>query len=578
MALRAPFAAAVLLTAVSGGLVAAQTAPPACGATPITGDASLSPADAKTYQLVPFEVPTSTTRIDVAYDWADNSPLGSGPTTGTTVDLGVWDADGYRSADGFRGWSGSRHKQVHIAVDTAERNYRPGTIEAGTWWLEFGIGAVAPDGGSYTWEVTCTAPSVGAPPTPDPADPTHVADPAAGWFHGDFHMHGFHSNPNAPPYDEFVDFARQQGLDFFPLTEYVVDIHWDQLGPFQRANPDVLFWPGREIITYFGHVTQFGPTPGAIEYRHGFEDVTIANIVAGAKSAGALVGVAHPTTFKGTIFENFCRGCGWELESAIGWGEFDTIEVVTGPVVVRPDPRSPGSENPFVDQAVELWEDLLNVGTRLTAVGASDDKVSGAGSGPTYSPHGVPATAVYAQELSLPALRDAVRSGRAYVRTRGVAESPALEITVVDEDGALGGIGDTFTTPTAEVTVEVVGGGGQMLRVIRNGDVVDLRPIPSDAFTHTFTADRFAFNEGPLGTWWRFETFDAESRTTIANPFFLADAVPPTPTPTDPTPTPAPSATPAVDADAEGLPATGGGAAAIALALLLAGWLGVRVR
>ncbi len=570
---------------------AAQTPPPPCvpGGDPVTGRVELAPGDAKTYQLRPFAVAPGTTRVEVRYDWGNASPLGDTPLTATTVDLGLWDADGYRSADGFRGWAGSRHREVFVARDGATRTMYPGVVEPGTWWVEFGIAAVAPDGGWYEYEVTCIDTPVGPTPPDDPVDPDHVADPDPGWYHGDFHMHGYHSNPDAPTYDEFVTFARSQGLDFFPLTEYVTGVHWGQLGPFQRANPDVLFWPGREIITYFGHVTQFGATPDAIEYRHGFEDVTIAGIVADARAAGALLGVAHPTTFEQPGFESFCRGCAWDLEGEVAWDRFTTFEVAQGPQVIRPDPSSPGFENPFTQTAIDLWEDLQDRGVFLTGVGASDDKLSGRGSGPTYTPHGVPATAVHADELSVAALSDAVRAGHAYVRTRGVAASPAIEVTVETPEGATGMMGDRLIAAEAEVTVTVTGGDQQALRIYRDGGLAEVRPVVGDAFTATFTATRDDAPASPLGTRYRFETADAEGRTTITNPFFLT--LPPAPAdpgggegggggggggtpPAPPAPTGPGSPPPGPD-----LPTTGGGAALAGLvALTVAGGLRRRRR
>ncbi len=570
----------VVLTAgpVAAAAQDAADDPLACtpGGDPVGGRVEISPADTGTYQLRPFEVAAGTTRVEVSYDWGSASLLGDTPLTATTVDLGVWDADGYRSADGFRGWAGSRHRQVSIAVDEATRTMKAGPIEAGTWWVEFGIAAVAPDGGWYEYEVVCRDPAVGPAPTHDPVDPDHVADPEPGWYHGDFHMHGHHSHPDAPTYDVFVDFARSQGLDFFPLTEYVTDVHWGQLGPFQRANPDVLFWPGREIITYEGHVTQFGATPGAIEYRHGFEDIAIDDILADARAGGALLGLAHPTTFEQPGFESFCRGCAWELEDVAGWDPFTTIEVAQGPQVVRLDPALPGFENPFTHTAIRLWEDLLERGVLLTAVGASDDKLSGQATGPFATPHGVPATAVHADELSVAALTRAVQAGHAYVRTRGVAASPAVEVEAVAADGTRGMMGDTLVTGSAEVTVTVTGGADQFLRVFRDRSLVDLRPILDDEFTHTFTLTRDEHPASPLGTWVRFETFDLQGRTTITNPVFLAHA-PDVPDPTGPAPaptrTPVPAASDPVQAapDRPATPTTGGGAAPLALLALLAG-------
>ena len=164
-----------------------------------------------------------TTRIEVTYDWTDAAvPLPSGLNS-NVFDLGLWDADGLGTPDGFRGWSGSRagrrggQPAVFVQQDVAQRGYRPAVIEPGTWHVDLGIAAIDPLGSS-TWdvEVPCTAPAVGAPFVPDPVDPTHVARPEPGWYHGDFHMHGYHSNLRAPEWQDMVDEAVSVGLDFLP--------------------------------------------------------------------------------------------------------------------------------------------------------------------------------------------------------------------------------------------------------------------------------------------------------------------------------------------------------------------------
>ncbi|MGH9222490.1 MAG: CehA/McbA family metallohydrolase, partial [Acidimicrobiales bacterium] len=365
-----------------------------------------------------------------------------------------------------------------------------------------------------------------APPAADPVDPTHVARPEPGWYHGDFHMHSWHSNPKGPTPAEFVEFARAAQLDFLPVTEYVVGHHWEQYGQAQRDNPDLVIWPGREIVTYFGHVQSLGETPGFIEFRHGFEDVNIADIQKAVKAAGALFGVNHPTTFPGPLFRNLCRGCEFELGDDIDWNEVDTIEVLTGEALVKPSEYqlpdvgiSVG--NPFSSAAIDLWESLLNRGYKICAVSGSDDK-----KGPKL---GTCATAVYATELSRPAIIEAIRAGRAYVRTRGVAASPALELeAVVDGQppGTFGSVlhleGPATDAAAAELRVMVRGGKGQTLRLVRNGDELFTVPVAADAFEHTFTVRRHG-GEGPLGTWYRAETFDRRSRTTIGNPVFLQE-------------------------------------------------------
>ncbi len=337
--MRRAIVAAFVLAAVSAAAptttaARAQLAGCAPGGPPVTFTGTVASADAKTYRELEFDVADGTTRIEVTYDWTESGPAPA--QTATVLDLGLWDADG------FRGWSGSRggrtstgQAPIFVQPDVAARGYEPGPIPVGRWFVDLGIANVAPLGATYTATVTCSAPAVGAPFQPDPVDPIHVADAAPGWYHGDLHVHSFHSNANAPSHEEVVDTARAAGLDFVPITEYVTGQHWGELGPVQRANPDVVVWPGREIITYFGHAIALGETPSVLEYRHGHEGVSLAAIQQATLADGALFQVAHPDFFP-PPFGAFCRGCYFELGSTIDWSRVDTIEVLTGPVVFAP--------------------------------------------------------------------------------------------------------------------------------------------------------------------------------------------------------------------------------------------------
>lgn len=479
---------------------------PGGGAVRVAG--TLGPEDESTYRLVPFRVADGTTRVEVDYGY-------SGEGAGDTVlDLGLWDEDGARAVAGFRGWSGSRHGNldrgqapVFVQADAATRNYNAGPVRAGRWNVELGAGAVASGGAAWRVEIRCRAVDVGPRPEPDPVDPLHVARPQPGWYHGDFHMHAFHSNPNGPTQSEFVEHARAAGLDFLPITEYVIDRHWREWGATARANPDLLFWPGREVITYFGHAIVVGETPGVIEYRHGFRGANLGRIQELSLADGALFGVAHPTIFP-PPFDDFCRGCYFEAGDAIDWGRVDTIEVLTGPAIVEG-----GVPNPFVATAIRAWEDKLAEGYEITAVSGSDDK-RGPGLGSS-------ATAVYARELSRAALKDAIRAGHAYVRTLGVHGSPSLRLTASAPDGQTGIFGDTLYADVATIEVRVRGGDGQLLRLFRDGAPAGAVPVVGDDFTHAFEVVRSG-DSGPLGTFFRVETFDGRIPTTIGNPVFLA--------------------------------------------------------
>lgn len=513
-----------------------------CGKQQVDITGSVTEADLHRYLLLPVVVPEGAGRIEVVYTWSDR-PVGGpvrspGGPAGTVLDLGIWDSDGQGTVEGFRGWSGSRQGRpgqppVFIQAGAAARGYLPGALEAGEWTIELGVGAVAPNGADYTVSVRCVEAGTGTARPSGRVDPGLVLRDEPGWYHGDFHMHGYHSNAKGPDWTSqepdaptFVKQARDAGLDFAPVTEYVTTAHWNELGAAQQATDDLLLWPGREIITYFGHASTLGETPNVVEYRHGHEQVTLRKIQEKAKADGALFQVNHPTFFPGPLGP-LCRGCEFRLGDDIDWSEVDTLEVLTGPIEVKakdgglPDAVPGSMENPFVASAIDLWERMLRRGHRITAVSGSDSK----GVEPTpderkRAGYGSSATAVYASELSRPALEEALREGRAYVRTRGVDESPELDLQVTAGRKSVT-FGGMLRADTAQMSVVVAKASGQMLRVYRNGTLVSTVPVVGDPFEHRMAITRDPLNEGALGTFWRIETADTKVRTTIGNPVFL---------------------------------------------------------
>jgi hypothetical protein len=484
----------------------------------VAGDIAVR--EAKSYRLVPFEVTTGVARLEVAYSWE--------PVPGTVLDLAIWDERGYRDAAGFRGWSGSRqgivhegHRPIFIEQHAADRAFRPGAIGAGRWHVELGAGAVAAGGASFRVEVTGfgarhgggAGRQVGAPPA-DRVDPEHVARAGPGWYHADLHQHGHHSHPGAPGWHDLVGHSRAAGLDVLPFIEYVVERHWDELGAVQRANPDLLVYPGREVITYFGHVVVLGETPGFVEYRHGFEGVRLGEVQRAAVDHGALFSVAHPTIYPEDEWGSYCRGCYFSLGDEIDWGAVDLLEVVTGSSYFeRAD-----LENPFVDPAIDLWHERMRAGHRITAVAGSDDKLGVA--------YGSAATTIAAHQLSRRAVRAALVEGGAYVRARGVARSPELELTVTAADGRAGTFGTSLGATHAELEVTVRGGRGQRLVLLADGVPVDEHAVERDDVTHRRRIDAQG-GSGPLGTFFGVEVRDGHGVTALANPVFLRPASPP---------------------------------------------------
>lgn len=527
--LAAAAAAAALLAPVPAA--SEGPLPPACdpGGEPVVLDGDVTADDLETYLLLPFQVGEGTTRIEVGYEWADaGSPPDGEPASedpDTVLDLGIWDEDGTSGPDAFRGWSGSRQgltaegqDPVFIQADAAERGFVAGEIEPGTWNIELGVGFVPEGGATYEVTITCSDPVLDAAADLDPVDPDHVADPEAGWYTGDLHLHAYHSNPEGLAGQEMVDAAVADGLDFIPVTEYVTPAHWTQLGQVQEDNPDVVIWPGREVITYGGHAIVLGETPDTVAYQA----AQLGAVQEESRAQGALFGIAHPTIFPGEAGAELCRGCEFTLGDGIDWSAVDTIEVVTTGALLDaqfdPAPEDGVVENPFVATAIDLWEEQLAAGNHITAVGGSDDK-----EGDQY---GSAATEVYAEELSRDALADSLQAGHAYVLARGVDASPRLEMTAVaPDDGSQAIFGDTLVGPRADVDVTVTGGDGQTLHISRNGEEVEVVPVEGDDFTYSFSAERSA-DEGPLGTFWRIDTYDDRSITAIGNPVFLADELP----------------------------------------------------
>ena len=91
---------------------------------------------------------------------------------------------------------------------------------------------------------------------------------------------------------------------------------------------------------------------------------------------------------------------------------------------------------------------------------------------------------VYAEELSVDAILEGVRSGRTVVKVNS-PDDPMLETELSGER-----MGHTVFADTATLSVVVTGGEGETLWVIKNGPVDEDNPpletvaITSDPFTH----------------------------------------------------------------------------------------------
>lgn len=525
----------------------------------------VSDGEAKQYFVIPFEVDAATQRIEIAYSWMDQAAAPNpNPLDSTTFDLGVWDQGGYGVETAFRGWSGSRQGRIDqsdppvwIEAGSAERGYVPGAIVPGEWTVEIGAGAVKTGGSEFMVQINCLEQASDARFVADPAEKdiviTQNNPPYPGWMHADFHMHAFHSHGEGPLPADFVAQARSTGLDVLMYTEYIVPQHWAEIGQVQADNLDVLIYPGREIITYFGHINTFGETPNVIDYRQGVTGVDIGDIQQRSVDDGALIQINHPTTFEGPLFEDLCRGCAFELDANIDFSQVHSIEVqnaatettsanlgIAGP---------PGAiENPFTSTAIDYWEDKLQKGFKITATSGSDAK-GPEPIEPGRSGYGLSSTALCGNQagtITRASVNAAIKSGCAFIKTYGTLHSPHIEMTTTNGSNTVTYGGSLAVTHpnTASMTLHITNGAGQSLVLIQNGNeiatpvncdgVLGTSPVvlASDDVTCIATLTRAVSGDGPLGTFWRFDIkkrdptttiSPAEIRTIIANPVFLVD-------------------------------------------------------
>ena len=485
---------------------ASAAAPASCGlATPeftATGDFPASRQGS--FVFVPFDVPAGVTQVRVNYCWDDPTP---GPTTGGndhTLDLGVYEPrpagdNGPWGMDEFRGWGGSGYRAVNITPqgfpDDAQynnpatrkqpveglttRSFIPGPIPAGKWAVELGLAniATAPFDAdeSVGWrvEVDLSNPPPGGPAYSAPPHDPSPANPAQGWYAGDFHAHAEHSGDANATLTETIDYGfGTAGLDFITLTDHNTGSGWPEYDR-RRANggvpPGKLLVRSEEVTTYRGHTNNHasGVQPdyrvGPLLERQSDGSLTqmraarpVSQVFDEVNAANGITQVNHPTIFPTPPFApGLCRGCAWRhSDSETDYSKVDAMEVSTGV-----------ANSPFNASAIQFWESKLAQGHHIAAVGGS--------------------------ELSEQGIRRAVEAGHTFVKLTG-GSAPDLRLTARRRgNGSPTAIfGDTLASNVpVDFTAQVLGGNSSyQLQVIKNGSVVSTRAVSGGSFTTSFSS------------------------------------------------------------------------------------------
>ena len=423
----------------------AQVQPAAASKPGIVLTGTLTGADQNGYKMLPFEVPAGTHRISVVFSNTQKEQR-------TVIDLGLLDPTQ------FRGWSGGDKSYFTVSDIDATMSYLPGALPPGTWHLLLGIPNIRPDvTAEYRAEIYLSR--TVDPPYATP-EQRPVLNHSPGWYKGDLHTHTGQSDGSCAsmsgkrvPCPEFklLEAAASRGLDFLAVTEHNTQSSYSSMLRWQDYFDRMLLVRGREITTYHGHTNIYG-TSDWVDSR--LSPTYTANDIADRVHAlGAIMSLNHPAFPTGEV----CMGCGWNPEPPLSPAKLDAMEVVNGVDVENNRSGIPG------------WQQRLQNGNRVTAIGGSDDHDSGTRPG---HPVGTPTTVVYAKELSESAILDGIRAGHVFVKTKG-PDGPDVYLSA--EAGAQHAItGDALKLASGErvqFTVQVKNGAGSRVEIVGDGKI-----------------------------------------------------------------------------------------------------------
>jgi MYXO-CTERM domain-containing protein len=396
------------------------------------------PTDGPDHFFVPFTVPANTAEIEIAHDdeSADN-----------ILDWGLYDPAGNR------GWGGGNSENVVVNASAASRSYVPGPVTAGEWKVVVGKAKIVKTPATYSITVTFRDVATLAPQTRSPYAPVAALRKGPAWYAGDFHAHSRESGDAKPTLDEMVQTAKNAGLDFVEISDHNVVT---QLDLFAGTNTQgLLLVPGIEYTTYAGHANAIGATKW-VDHKIGQPGVTIDGAADAVHAQGALFSINHPTLDLGDL----CIGCAWK--QPLAEAKVDAVEIATGGW------RQSGLL--FSASAQAKWDAICGAGHHVAAIGGSDDHTAGQSTGARDSPIGSPTTMVFADELSVAGILDAIKKGRTVVKLQD-AKDPMVEVFANRASGGDAMIGDGVAARGTTLRAVVKGAGaGNVGYWVKNGE------------------------------------------------------------------------------------------------------------
>jgi predicted metal-dependent phosphoesterase TrpH len=404
-------------------------------------------AQHKTYFEVPFTVPAGVHRISVDFHYTERDQR-------ATLDLGI--ADPQR----FRGESGGNKSHFTISETDATPSYLPGEIPAGQWRLIIAVPNMRPQVVShYQADIRFNS---------RVEDASFTAQPlamGARWYRGDLHMHTGHSDGSCKsqggqrvpcPLFLSVQAAASRGLDFIAVTDHNTDSEYEQLRELQPFFDHVLLIPGREMTTFYGHFNVFGVTQ-FMDWRISKGGLDLNTVLRDARAKGGIASVNHAEAPDGEQ----CMGCGWMPTADPDMSLFSAVEVI--------------NYGQIMFSSAKYWDAQLRAGHRLAAVGGSDNHNATIAAG-EVSAIGWPATAVEANELSVPAILDGIRHGRTFIDLTATRDKMLdFEAEAEGASAKMGGTLHTSGGAAIRVHIHAIAAEGSVAHLLLDGE--DANPV-----------------------------------------------------------------------------------------------------
>lgn len=407
-----------------------------------------APSDASRFFELPFVVPAGVHELQVKHVTL---------STNNIFDWGLFDPNGYR------GYGGGNREDIVIGDNAASRSYLPGALPAGTWKLTVGKAKISDTPPGYHIEISFrSTPTLAAQTQRRPYAPVTLSTTKR-WYAGDFHTHSQESGDARPSLDDMAALARSRGLDFLLISDHNTTSQLSWLGDAQDRHPDLLFMPGMEWTSYWGHASVIGSTVFE-DQRVGFAGNTLDQVVRGFHLNGALFSINHPALDIGDM----CIGCAWK--QALPGEPVDGVEIATGGWAQDGFAFDPA--------AIAFWDSICASGIHAKAIGGSDDHHAGIDESSTGSTIGQPTTMVEADGLSTSAIVAGVRAGRTVVKLQDVND-PMIDFTARGDAQQA----DTIVAQSVvHLHAAISNGRGFVARFVKNGQPLDGVAIDSDKF------------------------------------------------------------------------------------------------